>query len=301
MRKLWDSFWQLSKSERIGISLLVLLLLAWLGSSVWLDEKPEVPIRLDEELEAFLEQQQVVQETPKDSVNVTVIDYFYFDINSIDSLDLLRLGVGPKSIAGLMRYRNKGGKVKSIEDFNKLFSLTEADKARLGPWLQFESQKNAIPNTESGNPMRSEESSSAVFARINVNLADSASLTKVPGIGPTFASRIVRYRDRLGGFLSSTQLLEVYGVDSARLEQWAPFIIVEEGIYRKLNLNEASEEVLSSHPYISKTLARRIVSYREQHGTFKSPDALGRIHGLNEKVFNQLRPYIAVEELQQAE
>src|SRR5437660_80245 len=36
---------------------------------------------------------------------------------------------------------------------------------------------------------------------IELNTADSAKLTELKGIGPSFARRIVNYRNRLGGFI----------------------------------------------------------------------------------------------------
>ena len=41
---------------------------------------------------------------------------------------------------------------------------------------------------------------------IELNSADSAALTKLYGIGPSFAKRIVKYRGELGGFISKEQI-----------------------------------------------------------------------------------------------
>lgn len=57
---------------------------------------------------------------------------------------------------------------------------------------------------------------------VNLNDADTTTLMLIHGIGPTFASRIVRYRDRLGGFTHKEQLLEVYGFTPELLNHIAP-------------------------------------------------------------------------------
>ena len=55
---------------------------------------------------------------------------------------------------------------------------------------------------------------------VELNSADSVTLQLLHGIGPAYARRIVNYRDRLGGFVSTTQLLEVYGFGP---ELWKKF------------------------------------------------------------------------------
>ena len=51
---------------------------------------------------------------------------------------------------------------------------------------------------------------------IELNQADTLTLKKIPGIGSTFARRIVGYRELLGGFYTVEQLAEVYGIDEER-------------------------------------------------------------------------------------
>ena len=47
---------------------------------------------------------------------------------------------------------------------------------------------------------------------VELNTADTTILKKVPGIGSTFARRIIKYRELLGGFYDVSQLAEVYDI-----------------------------------------------------------------------------------------
>ncbi len=49
---------------------------------------------------------------------------------------------------------------------------------------------------------------------IGLNTADSAKLTTLHGISPSFARHIINYRIRLGGFYRKGQLKEVFGLYS---------------------------------------------------------------------------------------
>ena len=58
---------------------------------------------------------------------------------------------------------------------------------------------------------------------IDINTADSISLTKIPGIGESFAHRIISLRKKLGGFYTIEQLQEVYGMDEDKylsIKRW---------------------------------------------------------------------------------
>ena len=59
---------------------------------------------------------------------------------------------------------------------------------------------------------------------IEINGADTTLLMKIPGIGSYYASRIVRYRERLGGFASAQQLEEIDGLPESTIVSGSAFI-----------------------------------------------------------------------------
>ncbi|MDP2188019.1 MAG: helix-hairpin-helix domain-containing protein [Sphingobacteriaceae bacterium] len=299
MRKLWMAFWTLSKGERIGVSLLLALLGLHLSIDAWLPAKEAGPVALDAELAAFLQQEALLLAgaSPGTSEEAPAVELFPFNINTIDSAGMRTLGLSSRSISGLLRFRNKGGQIRDIAAFDKLFSLTDAEKDRLRPWLRFEGQEPAEQNAFPANIRKAP----TTWQAIALNQADSLSLLEVPGIGPAFAGRIIRYRERLGGFSQLQQLREVYGIDSVRYEALAPLFQLETTSLKPLYLNQAEELQLAGHPYIGKVLARRLVAYRQQHGPFKKPEDLLRIHGLDTLRFQKLLPYLQLEGLQPAD
>ena len=56
-------------------------------------------------------------------------------------------------------------------------------------------------------------------ALINVNMADAETLTRIDGIGPTLAERIVAYREEYGDYTSLDELLKVDGIGTKKLEK----------------------------------------------------------------------------------
>jgi competence ComEA-like helix-hairpin-helix protein len=133
--------------------------------------------------------------------------------------------------------------------------------------------------------------------RFDLNLADSARLLKIYGIGPVLSSRIIRYRDKLGGFVRHDQLFEVYGLDSAVVQRVSNSSLIGDSlILRKINLNsDDAEWRLAAHPYLSKSKAKVIVAYRFQHGSFSSVEDIRKIQSIDEKTFLKIQPYLTVE------
>jgi competence ComEA-like helix-hairpin-helix protein len=62
-----------------------------------------------------------------------------------------------------------------------------------------------------------------------------------------------------------------------------------------ININTASAEELERLPGIGRALASRIISHREQYGSFRRPEHLIIVRGIGERRFRRLRPFITVE------
>jgi competence protein ComEA len=60
--------------------------------------------------------------------------------------------------------------------------------------------------------------------RINVNKANREALEALPGIGPTYAKRIITYRNENGEFESLEELKNIKGIAQKRLDKLMPFI-----------------------------------------------------------------------------
>ncbi len=128
--------------------------------------------------------------------------------------------------------------------------------------------------------------------RIDLNAADSLALVRLRGIGPVLASRILKYRESLGGYTDVNQLKEIYGIDTLMLGEVIPLLYVDGTTIRRMNLNTASFKELLRHPYLEYDDVKRIVNYRDKHHPIDSLDVLFSIEGLPPELVSRILPYL---------
>jgi competence ComEA-like helix-hairpin-helix protein len=130
---------------------------------------------------------------------------------------------------------------------------------------------------------------------IELNRADTAELAVLYGIGPALSRRIVAYRSALGGFFTTDQLQEVYGVSPTVIERNLAHIQVDTSLIKKINVNKSSLRQLKSHPYISFYLARSIIEHRKKNGDLKNIQELSQLEGMNDSTLSKLQVYLKVQ------
>ena len=220
------------------------------------------------------------------------VTFFAFDPNQVSVEELVSMGFAKGLATRLINYRNKGGKFLVKTDLLKLYGMDSTFYLSVEPFILLPAKVD-VPKREL--PTKPEFTKKEVV-RFDLNHADTTVLKTIYGIGSKLSLRIISFRQSLGGFISVQQLYEVYGLDSIVVDRLAKVSFIREDyLPRTLNLNTANEEELEAHPYISKRMARAIVTYRFQHGKFGSVEDLLKIQQLEENQLNKTKPYLTVE------
>lgn len=231
--------------------------------------------------------------TPRQAHGFTAGELFRFDPNTLPAEGWQKLGLNDKTIRILINYRNKGGRFYKPEDLKKVWTMPGGFYERVKDYMSITPvQRPSYPTFTSTPYSRPERK----IEPVDVNTGDTAAFIALPGIGPVLASRIINFRNKLGGFQSIDQVGETYGLPDSTFQQLKPYFTISNEEVEKLNINQATKEALSAHPYISWKLANAIVEYRNQHGNYQSIDDLKNILILDEATFLKIRNYLTAQQ-----
>ena len=222
------------------------------------------------------------------------VERFPFDPNTADSTQLLRLGLRPWQVRNIYKYRQKGGVYRKKEDFARLYGLTVKEYRELEPYIRISSDYTTPASALVGEEERYERDTlkypikTEVPQSVNLNTTDTMLLRKVPGIGEAFARRIVRYGQRLGGYVSPEQLREIEDFPESAI----PYFVVQQPHTQKINLNKLTLNQLQRHPYINFYQAKAITEYRRLRGPLQSLQDLKLLKDFPPEAIQRLEPYV---------
>ncbi|QHV94771.1 helix-hairpin-helix domain-containing protein [Spirosoma endbachense] len=232
---------------------------------------------------------------------------FAFDPNTISVVGWQQLGVPRWMAERIKKYRSKGGQFRKKEDLLRIYDFPPDLYEQLEPYITLanHSQESLVADNQAGleksysaekfkpgdRPAFAERPAKPTLQPFDINTADTTQLVALKGIGSKLAGRIVKFRDALGGFFTTDQFRDIYGLDSVALAELQKFGKIQSAP-RKIPINTASAEELDRHPFLSRRQAEIIVRYREQHGAFTSAEALKPIRVLDEKTIEKMVPYL---------
>ena len=303
---MWKDFFYYSRSERRAVYFLLFLIALLLVAIIFYSKRDNASSDLAEnsaEVDSFLADVKKVKEHSAKESKDDCSDahrtglFFEFDPNSSDSIELSRLGLPSYVVKNVLKYRAKGGRFKTSASFSKIYGLTPELFAELEPYIRIPEQlsarkrKQVFPKTDSIR-IESHQQPFDKYSegtKVNVNIADTIELKKIPGIGSVIARNIVAYRQRLGGFYDLEQLLEVRFFTPELLE-W--FVLGDTPV-NQLRVNRESLDKLRAHPYLNFYQAKIIVEHRKKRGEIKSLSQLSLYEEFTEKDLKRLSAYFS--------
>lgn len=223
------------------------------------------------------EKKELLETTPKTEKKING----WIDPNKADFNQLIEFGFNQFQANNLIEFRNKGGAFRSQSDLKKIYGIDSSFYKLIENNIRIEVSEDLTVNI--GNP---------IILQVELNSADSLDLMKLNGIGSVYASRILKYRDLLGGFYSTSQLLEVYNFSEETYKKIENSISTDTLLLKKIRINFAEYGDLLRHPYLSKKQVEAVLNYRDQNGSFKNIQQLKTIGLVDSETFSRISPYL---------
>lgn len=188
------------------------------------------------------------------------------NLNTISLDSLILLGFPKHKATNIINFRNSIDGFKNISELTKIYALNDADKEYL---------------TAHGV---------IVIFKFCINTSDATTLQKIKGIGPVLSTRIVKYRESLGGFYSFWQLAEVYGVDSAKVAQWQNQLEFSTQVIQKIPIHKVSYQELKQHPYFNANQSKQMIKHLSKGGALDKESLMSVFR--DENYVNKIYPYL---------
>lgn len=307
VKKFIKDYLTFGKRDRVGIIAVIVLIAVIYALPYLFAKKEPFPVKessvLIKAIDTLASKQKNNSYTKNDQDNETGYQYepsqaksftgelFRFDPNNLSLDGWLKLGLNERTSKIIDNYRNKGGKFYKPDDLKKIWGMPEGFYERVKNYIVIEPLQKNFNQTNS--PRQVFEKPERKIVLVTINEADTAALIALPGIGSRLASRIVNFREKLGGFYSVDQIGETYGLQDSVFQKIKSYLQIS-GSVKKLNVNTATKDELKMHPYIKWNLANAIVEYRNQHGNFKSLDELKNIALMDEVMFEKIVHYLTL-------
>lgn len=320
MKGSWKDLLYFNSRERNGISVLIVLILMLFGI------QQLMPLFVGDTSETELEQLNAYVATLDAKTDSTTLNYrvkpknerrrihfeeayleeqihknqpISFNPNTAtDSIWMLN-GLNIGQVRSIRNYQSKGGEFRVKRDVAKLYVVDKQWYDKMEPYIllpdSVESKKSKALSEKRVYDKRdtTPEYASDTLV-VELNSADTARLKALRGIGDYYASKIVKYRSLLGGYVVTAQLSEIYNMRGETLSMLEGHVVVDTSLVKKLNVNKLSAGQLSRHPYITWNMAKSIVAYREEHGRFKKVVKLLDAGLLNDELYRKIAPYLEV-------
>ncbi len=239
-----------------------------------------------EQLLPFIDLPNQTEKFAKEEKEATTIRPMAFDPNTANTATFEAIGLAEKTIISIMRYREKGGQFRKKEDFKKIYTLPEKIYLQLVDSIFI--KKIPLKKAYQFTPKK--------YYKIDINTANLDDFKQFRGIGASYSKRILKFREALGGFRSTQQMADIYGLPDSVLSLMQPYLLCKNHPLFQININTASLEELKAHPYLRWFHAKEIIKHRETYGKFKSVELLQILESFddNKGTYEKVKYYLTI-------
>ncbi|PWN59923.1 helix-hairpin-helix domain-containing protein [Chryseobacterium viscerum] len=239
-----------------------------------------------------------------------------FDPNLLDKEQWHTLGFSEKQVATILKYKSiVGGKFTSREQLKKCYAISEEKFSELETFI-------LLPEaTEKGNSKKFntvEKKEITISGKFNPDQFSASDWLKM-GFSERQAEAILKYKNYLGGsFISKEKFKECFIISPENYGKLEPYLLLPAKTpenFRNYSKNNSVKTKIQYHSFdpnqldlegwktlgFSEKQALTIINYRDRNlrGSFKSMDDLQKCFVISPEKFQELKPYIKLQEKQQ--
>lgn len=288
--KNFKSHFKFNKQERSGIFYLLLVIfslqLIYILISKEVFYESEVNFALDTKVQKVLDSIKAQSKTEESS------RMYPFNPNFLSDYKGYTLGMSNEEIDRLHLFRSENRWVSSAKEFQSVTHISDSLLNRIEPFFKFPEWANQSTNKKRVSRKKLE---AANVEPKDLNQATAEELKVIYGIGDKLSARIIKFRNRLGGFMVNEQLYDVYGLEEeVVLSILKEFQVKQQPAIEKININTATGKEMEKLIYINQNLAIQIVTYRDSVGIIRDFSELSKIEDFPVKKIDRIKLYLSL-------
>ncbi len=222
MKKILKDYFSFNSRERVSILLLCCLMAFFWILPNWYPETKKIAVSNDwvpnsiDSPKALANEPNKTYEKPN---TANVVKPFEFDPNILPAEGWVKLGLRQKTIQTILHYREKGGRFWEAGDLKKIWGISEREANLLIPFVVINKIDKPTNHPTIENPK-------SMPASILINRVTASDLLLIPGFTKPLAARMIKFRDKMGGFQSLDQIKKTYGLSDSLFQLIAPKIVL---------------------------------------------------------------------------
>jgi len=304
----FKSHFKFNKQERSGIFfLLLLILLVQAGFFIFRS------LSSNESTNSFsqdLRTQARIDILRENALRKDSIKTYPFNPNFISDYKGYTLGMSAEEIDRLHAYRATDNYVNSPEAFQKVTLISDSLLKVISPYFKFpewtkKSKQYSVRSKKQKveyNSFPPKEGLGEDFSKKiqikDLNSVTAEELRVISGIGEKLSARIIKFRDRLGGFLVDEQLYDVYGLEPEVVQRTLKrFKVINAPQIDKININTASVDMLTKLIYLQRNVAIDIIRHRNSQGSIASFEELSKIENFPKEKIDRIALYLTLKKI----
>lgn len=276
--------------HRSGIFLLLLLIVIFQTAWYFYSNENQIPEKSTTE-----EKQWLALQSQIDSLKLIKVQKKYeikpFNPNFISDYKGYILGMTVKEIDRLHQYRAQEKFVNSANEFQEITQVSDSVLNKISPYFKF---PDWVKNKKQYTPyVKYELAKKENIIVKDINEATQEDLMKIYGIGEALSQRILKEKEKFGGFVSMDQMKHIWGLSPEVIENLNKYFAIKTlPSIKKIPVNTASIKELSQFPYFKYAIAKSIVTYRSMNGDIKTVEDLTKIKDFPVEKINIIGLYL---------
>jgi competence protein ComEA len=221
---------------------------------------------------------------------------FYFDPNTIDSVQAIQLGLPEKQVKSLLHYRLKGGYFKSPDDFARLYGLSPDLFSLLRPYVQVKQISSKTFAWKKYNSVHVLKGNEEIDWKLEINTATANEWQQKTNLPLGIIQHILAYKNYLGAFTRAGQIGKVYGLSDSAYQSIKHHLYIAHPEHILVNANAMSFADWQQLGLFSDKQISLILKLRKEQGGRIGWREIAEICDLSQAEANQLRSRVHIED-----